>query len=407
MNVRRVSLGISVLEAAQQRIARVFEDFPRVCLSFSAGKDSTVMLHLVAEEARRRGRRFGLLLIDLEAQYRLTMQHAESLFAEYADCTEAFWVALPLRLRNAVSAIAPRWICWDAEAEALWVRKPPDFAIRDGSRFPFFHAGMEFEEFVEGFGEWYAHGESTCCFVGIRTQESLNRWRTIASARNSRYEGLCWTTRKGPHCVNAYPLYDWRTEDLWTYHARTGKAHNPLYDRMHQAGLTVHQMRICQPYGDDQRKGLWLYHVLEPETWGRVVARVAGANSGALYAMEKGNILGRLQVTKPDGHTWKSFAHLLLETMPAATAEHYRNKLAVWLRWWASHGYPPESIPDEAAGALEAKETVPTWRRVCKVLLRNDFWCKGWSFSQTKSTRYEDYKRRMAQRRAEWKLDVV
>lgn len=30
---------------------------------------------------------------------------------------------------------------------------------------------------------------------------------------------------------------------------------NRLYDLMHQAGLTIHQQRICQPYGDDQRKG--------------------------------------------------------------------------------------------------------------------------------------------------------
>ena len=33
---------------------------------------------------------------------------------------------------------------------------------------------------------------------------------------------------------------------------------------MAMAGLTVHQMRICQPYGDDQRRGLWLFHLIEP-----------------------------------------------------------------------------------------------------------------------------------------------
>ena len=71
---------------------------------------------------------------------------------------------------------------------------------------------------------------------------------------------------------------------------------------MHQAGLTPHQMRICQPYGDDQRKGLWLFQIIEPETWGKVVARVNGANAGALYAKDSGNILGNLKITKPDGH---------------------------------------------------------------------------------------------------------
>ena len=399
---RKRMLGVNVLEAAQQRVARVFDDFPRVYVSFSGGKDSTVLLHLVAEEARKRGRKFGLLFIDLEAQYRLTVEHVEELFREYADAVEPYWVALPLALRNAVSAIQPRWQCWDAEARALWVREPPASAITDGSRWDWFKPGMEFEEFVEEFGHWYAQGQPTCCLVGIRTQESLNRWRAIAGTA-TRHEGLPWTTWKGGALFNAYPIYDWRTEDLWTYFARTGKAYNALYDRMHQAGLTLHKMRICQPYGDDQRKGLWLYHVVEPETWGRVVARVAGANSGALYALEKGNILGRLQVTKPEGHTWQSFAMLLLETMPAASAEHYRNKVAVFLHWWESRGYP-DGIPDEAPSAAEAAKEVPSWRRVCKALLRNDYWCKGLSFTQTKSTAYAKYQKVMKERRRLWKL---
>ena len=56
---------ISVLEAAKQRIEWTFDTFERVYLSFSAGKDSTVMLHLVADEARKRGVKFGLLIVDI------------------------------------------------------------------------------------------------------------------------------------------------------------------------------------------------------------------------------------------------------------------------------------------------------------------------------------------------------
>jgi asparagine synthetase B (glutamine-hydrolysing) len=52
-------LGKNVLDAARERVARVFDDFPRVLVSFSGGKDSSVMTHLVAEEAIRRGRKFG------------------------------------------------------------------------------------------------------------------------------------------------------------------------------------------------------------------------------------------------------------------------------------------------------------------------------------------------------------
>jgi predicted phosphoadenosine phosphosulfate sulfurtransferase len=399
---RRTYLGTDVLTAARERIARVFDDFPRVYVSFSGGKDSTVMLHLVAEEARRRGRRFGLLFIDLEAQYRLTIQHLEEMFALYADVTEPFWVALPLSLRNAVSNIAPRWRCWDPAAREIWVREPPALAVTSGERFPFFCEGEEFEEFTPDFGHWYSQDQLTCCLVGIRTAESLNRWRAIARRRVSRYDGLPWTSWQSQSLFNAYPIYDWSTEDIWTYHARTGLPYNKLYDRMHQAGLSIHQQRICQPYGDDQRKGLWLYQVIEPETWGRVVARVAGANSGALYAQESGNILGRLRIAKPEGHTWRSFATLLLDTMPERTADHYREKISVFLRWWVSKGYP--QIPDEAPHGEEAAKKAPSWRRICKALLRNDYWCKGLSFTQTKSPYYEKYRKQQRARSRAWRL---
>lgn len=396
-------LGVDVLTAARQRIARVFDDFPRVYVSFSGGKDSTVMLHLVADEARRRGRRFGLLFIDLEAQYTLTIDHVAAMYARYADCVDPFWVALPLSLRNAVSMIQPRWQCWEPAERARWVRSPHPIAVTDPGRWEWFTPGMEFEEFVDKFGHWYSGGQLTACFVGIRSDESLNRYRAVAGDHN-RYQGLKWTTWKSRALYNAYPIYDWRTEDLWRYAALTGKSYNALYDRMHQAGMTIHQMRICQPYGDDQRKGLWLYHVVEPDTWARVVARVASANSGALYSRESGPIQGVRTIGRPpDGYSWETYAKLLLDTMPERTSEHYRNKIAVFLRWWMLRGYG-DGIPDEVDPKIESDRKAPSWRRICKMLLRNDYWGKGLSFTQTKSEAYEKYQRIMQRRRATWNL---
>jgi predicted phosphoadenosine phosphosulfate sulfurtransferase len=52
--MQKRGLGIDVLTAARQRVSLVFDDFERVAVSFSGGKDSTVLLHLVMEEAVRR-----------------------------------------------------------------------------------------------------------------------------------------------------------------------------------------------------------------------------------------------------------------------------------------------------------------------------------------------------------------
>jgi predicted phosphoadenosine phosphosulfate sulfurtransferase len=384
-------LGINVYEAAKQRISWAFDNSQRQYVSFSGGKDSTVMLHIVAEEARKRNVKIGLLFVDLEAQYKLTIEHVESLFDQYSDIINPYWISLPLHLRNAVSVYEPHWLCWDDERQLDWVRDPSKYSITDHKHFDFFQKGMEFEEFVPLFGEWYSKDETTACFVGIRSDESLNRWRTISSTTKARYKDQSYTTVVTPHVFNCYPIYDWKTEDLWIYHAKNpDKRLNELYNRMHLAGLTIHQMRICQPYGDDQRRGLWLYHLIEPETWAKVVARVNGANSGALYIQENGNVNGYRKISKPEHHTWKSFAQMLVKSMPPKTRTHYEAKIMHFQKWWIERGYP-EGIPDEADYRLEQERKVPSWRRVCKSLLRNDYWCKGLSFTQHKSSAYEKY----------------
>lgn len=191
----KTMLGMSVLAAAEKRIAEVFEFFPRIYLSFSGGKDSTVMMHLAAKEARRTGRKFGVLIVDLEAQYALTIEHIEAMLDEYADCIELYWVALPIALRNAVSVYEPKWMCWDPSCPDVWVRQPDNRSITDEYFFPFFRRGMEFEDFAPEFGKWYSQGQPTACLVGIRTDESLNRWRAIANTKKKTFGGRKWTTQ--------------------------------------------------------------------------------------------------------------------------------------------------------------------------------------------------------------------
>lgn len=394
-------LDIDVLTAARQRVAWAFDTFTKIYVSFSGGKDSSVMLHLVMDEALKRDRKVGVLIVDLEAQYKITMDHVQSMLNLYKDNIEPYWICLSIALRNAVSQFEPKWTCWGDGVD--WVRKPPKIAITDRNKFPFYYYDMEFEEFVPKFGKWYGDGQLTACFVGIRADESLNRYRTIASNKKSMYEDKGFTTWCGDGLYNVYPIYDWKTQDIWTYNAKSGKPYNRLYDLMHQAGLSIHQQRICQPYGDDQRKGLWLYQIIEPETWGRVVARVNGANQGSLYAKDSGNILGNLKITKPEGHTWESFAKLILTSMPDKSRIHFENKIAVFLKWYGDRGYS-NGIPDFASVQEEASKSVPSWRRICKTLLRNDYWCKGLSFTQTKAESYDKYLKVMKRRRQKWGL---
>lgn len=394
-------LGVDVLTAARQRIAWTFDKFERIYISFSAGKDSTVMLHMVMDEAINRGRKVGCFFIDWECQIGHTVDFAKQMYERYADHIEPYWVAIPIKTWNSCSQFEPEWTAWDPSKRDLWVRQPDVLSITDPAFFPFYYDGMPFEEFVPLFGQWYSQGKLCACFVGIRADESLNRFRTVARANKDKMDGLAYTTNCIDDVWNVYPIYDWRTEDIWAYFGKTGLPYNRLYDRMHQAGMKISQMRICEPFGDEARKGLWLYQAVDPAMWAKVVLRVAGANTGATYCQERGAVLGNHHIALPDGHTYESFAKHLLKTMPTRTSEHYKNKLAVYIRWWGKRGYEA-GIPDKAEVRLESAGKVPSWRKVCKTFLRNDYWCKGLGFSPTKSAAYEKYAELCRKRRKEW-----
>lgn len=367
----------NVWDAASERFDYIFTHFSRVCVSFSNGKDSGVLLNLAIEAARRHNRLpVNALYIDFEAQYKHAIDFTHRMFSR--DEVTGWWVCLPIHLRNAVSQITPYWVCWDKDKRDAWVREYPDnpHVITDAGYFPFFRPGMEFEEFVPAFGEWFGRGEKTAICIGIRSDESLNRFRTIASGSKVTLDGLQWTTKlhprdEGSQVYNCYPIYDWRVEDVWTANGRNGWDYNKIYDLMHMAGVPITKQRLCQPYGDDQRQGLHLFKALEPETWGKVVARVAGANFGNRYTETGRAALGNGKVNLPPGYTCEAYAEFLLGTMLPQEAEYYRGKIKAFLQCCEDEGI-----------ATGAKSEV--WRRITRTLLKNDRGCRGLSVSQLK-----------------------
>jgi len=116
---------MSVIDANRGRISMVFDHFERLYCAFSGGKDSTVMTHLVMEEAIKRNRKVGLLFIDFEAQYTDSIEHVKKMFNLYKDNIDPYWVCVPMLLRNAVTNFEPQWICWDESKKDVWVRQKP------------------------------------------------------------------------------------------------------------------------------------------------------------------------------------------------------------------------------------------------------------------------------------------
>ncbi len=390
----------NVLEAAFERYEIVFQNFDHVYLSVSGGKDSSIMLQLAAMVARKMNRKLDVLYIDLEAQYAATIAHIEELREDTKDVVENFfWVALPISLRNAVSVIQPKWLCWGKEDKKKWVRPMPkhDCVINEDNYldhgWDWFRPGTEFEMFIIDFANWYGntHPGLNAAGIGIRSDESFNRFRTIITEKKTRFKNYGWTTQvqvggKPINVFNFYPLYDWRTEDDWGAVAKLNLKYNHIYELMYKNGLSIHEQRLCQPYGDDQRGSLDQFRYLEPETWEKVLNRVHGVNFGNIYA--RSSLLGNIKSEKPEGMSWQQYAIWLLETIGLYAPElrdHYYRKIKRFFYWWdRKYGIPISQVQDSADTKIESAHRAPTWRRIARALEKNDFWMSRLSFSETK-----------------------
>jgi len=408
----------NVYEALQDRLKFIFDNFDNIYVSFSGGKDSGLLLNMVLSYKRRNkiAKKIGVFHQDFEAQYQTTTDFVSRMFENNLRDIEPYWVCLPMGSRCAVSNYQMYWYPWDPDKEELWVRpmpKMPYIINMDNNPFDFYRYKMVQEDLYAEFGEWYSRQKKgkTICLLGIRADESLNRYRAYANDRKTIMQGNQWTTKMGENWWNAYPIYDWTTKDVWIANGKFDYDYNRIYDLFWKAGLSISQMRVASPYHESAKESLNLYRVLEPATWVRVVSRVQGANFGAIYGSS--HALGARKIELPPGHTWRSYVKFLLAT-PEAMRRNYIEKFKTSIRfWWKKGGV----VDEEAIKELEAcnypirhngksnyksnkekiaflgtpdhtddiKSTIdiPSWKRMAVCILKNDHLCKYMGFSQT------------------------
>ncbi len=409
----------NVYEASVKRLDIVFAEFENILISFSGGKDSGLLLNLCIQYMRERGitRKIGVFHQDFEAQYSATTEYVEQMMTSNLDLIEPYWCCMPMSVTSAASAYEQYWIPWEPEKQDIWVRPMPEHQgviNLSNHEFDFYRYGMMQDDLYAEFSPWYhrhCRGGKTICLVGIRAQESLNRWRAITGEKNT-YHDISWTTEQAQNVYSGYPLYDWKTEDIWTANAKFGFPYNRIYDLFYLAGVSIHDMRVASPFSGPAIGALKLYRVLEPNTWGRVVGRVNGANFAALYGGT--TTMGWKNIKLPPGHTWKSYAAFLLSTLPEDTRNNYEEKFATSLEFWAKRGgvLSPETIAELQAMGIKVTvkgktnyktekvavvfdeypdnwegsdfQLIPSYKRMAVCILKNDHLCKYMGFSLTK-----------------------
>ncbi|NTL99159.1 DUF3440 domain-containing protein [Enterococcus faecium] len=393
----------NVLDETISRLIYIFKKFDYVYFSFSGGKDSGAMVQLADIVAKKMNRTFDLLILDVEANYTTTRIFIEEI-KQLSSIRKAYHFCLPFYEDNTTSIFQPQWLMWDEKQKDQWVQPMPDDAIclKDldtGLKEVYDRSNLNPDRFLKNFASWYAKqhiGGTVACGVGIRAQESLHRYQAIIRDRQN-YDGNCWIKYhlSTNNIVNFYPLYDWVVEDIWGAHAKYDWKINAFYEQMYKMGVALSQMRICQPYGLQQRKGLNQYALIEPDTWERVVNRVSGANFGRLYA--RTCLLSHYKTKKPNHMSWQEYTVFLLESIGLYSRkmqDHYYRKISILIDYyWRTFQIDNRSIPDETTRKQwqEDERLWHNWKGIAKAVEKNDFSLSTRDYSLTKVDEEELY----------------
>lgn len=270
----KIYLKQNVLEAAKERINYLFDEFEEVCVGFSGGKDSCVVLNLTLEVAAERGRLpIKVMYIDQEAEWENVTSYVRTVMDD--PRVDPYWFQMPIKIFNSTSFDEDWLWCWEEGKEDEWIRpKQPD-AIKEN-----IFGTMRFGELFNAILKHYFKDKKTCYIAGVRAEESPSRW--VGLTGNATYQDITWGKQLDGKIGNHftfYPLYDWSYTDIWKVIFENNWSYCKIYDYMYQRGVPVMEMRVSNLHHETAVKNLYYLQEIEPNTWNALVKRLKGVHS--------------------------------------------------------------------------------------------------------------------------------
>jgi predicted phosphoadenosine phosphosulfate sulfurtransferase len=303
----------NVMEAAKERISFVFDEFEEVMTAFSGGKDSTVVLELAIEEARKRGRLpIKVVFIDQEAEWQDTIDYAERVASR--DEVEMWWTQVPFEIDNAASYEGNSFWVWEEGKEDEWIRPKSPYAIHENI-FGDYHKGKRFADFYRLFNFVYDKAATVrpyAVLYGLRADESQVRSANLTSQR--RYKHVTWATQAGRGREPSYKfaiIYDWKNDDVWTAIGKNGWDYNDNYNKQFMYGVSPLSMRVSSlTHSGAATHILKMVQEIEPDLYDRMVVRLPGIDAAG-----KLHNYGGAHKLPPAFSTWKEYCEYLLNNM--------------------------------------------------------------------------------------------
>jgi len=415
-------LGDNVYNVTLKRLNYIFSKFDHIVIAFSGGKDSGVLLELVYKYYKICSKKVKVSVyhLDYEGGYEYTLQYVKKSMGKYSEF-DYYHICLPISASCGISMYQSTWLPWDPEKKDIWLNKPPEQALTlENHEFEFFQVGMKDYLFQKKLSRWLHlknNAKRTAVLVGLRAQESLNRYATVTRDNTTTMFGtIRYSSRVYHNIFNFYPLYDWKVEDIWTAYGKFRWDYNELYNLYYQAGVPLGEMRVANPFHDCGVHSLNLYQAIDPDTWGKMIGRVNGVNFASIYGNSKA--MGYRNISLPKEQTWKQYTNFLLRTLPRETRNIYLKKFHSSKNYWLNKG---GALPIEVVEELEKHDIlfldlgkpknnrkykteyrwikfldypddvpikhfrlVPSYKRMCITILKNDTSCRYMGFAQTK-----------------------
>jgi predicted phosphoadenosine phosphosulfate sulfurtransferase len=359
-----------VLTLARQRIERCFDQFDTVMVSFSGGKDSTVVLNLALEEARKRDR-LPLLVMSFDEE--AIPYETEQYMRRVAQMPEVDfkWLCLPIAHRNGCSKSEPLWYPWAEEDRDKWVRPLPPEAITEWGSWPLNppEARITIPDGAHLLFNPREQGR-IIMLMGIRADESITRRRAVSRRTEDNYIIPHYPTSSRPAWLwKAYPIYDWTTPDVWRAPTQFGWDTNEAYDVMEMAGVNWHDQRCAPPFGEQPMRGLYTFKTCFPDIWDKTSRRVPGAATAARYANSTLYGAGHGGFTGDDlveGQSWQDKVAKIINEHPEGARQDVAKRVRQWIATHFRHTSDPILFAAHPVTGVG-------WRFLLKVAEKGDF----------------------------------
>lgn len=265
---------MDVVTATKIRIKNAFSNGVKVYFSFSGGKDSLVLADIILKLIKAGEidpKLLTVIFIDEEAIYTSVEETVLEWRKKFLLAGAQFqWWCVEVKHFSAYNQLTAdeSYTCWDHTKKDVWVRQPPPFAIRNHPQLkPGIDNYQSFLPKVTGDG---------IMLVGVRASESVQRLQYMAALNLGAGSSIT-----GKNMI--YPIYDWKTTDVWLY-LRDNKIDIPIiYLWLYQTGIKRNQLRISQFFSVDCVGSLIHIAKYEPGLWEKILRREPNAYLAALY----------------------------------------------------------------------------------------------------------------------------